>query len=153
MSNEVGQLENQSLMPAESLAQALGHLARYPAVGGWKKLAQHINPNYADDAVEAGKWLDRALDPDRREVFSELHMRRALRLGIRVGCHVLWQWYTDWVGYQFSDPLESKSRRVALLEADAWHSQRKAEIAQALEQLDAEEVAGQLRRVGDRAGD
>ena len=144
MSHQVGQL-----LPPETQEEALAHLARHPAVGGWKQLAAFINLTYADDPEEAGKWLRRALNPNRRENFTKNHFDRALKMGHRTGCHVLWDWHCRNCGYQPSGPMETKSRRLILAEEDERLSQRRRQIAEELDEIDRRDAVKDLRRAGD----
>ena len=130
MSNQVG------LLPPQSRIEAIADLARHPAIGGWKELAVKLNRTLADDPEGAGKWLHRALDPNKRDVFHDGHMRAALRLGCAVGCHVLWHWHCADIGYNASDPLKLKSRRLMLLEERERLSQRDRHIQEDLDDLD-----------------
>lgn len=128
MSHQVG------LLPPETLEEALSDLARHETVGGWKQLAAHMNPTYADDPTEAGKWLHRALSPTTRDVLHDRHIDRAIALGREVGCHVVVRYKCEvlW-GYENPRPLNGKSKKLALLEEDARLAARRAEIQRELE--------------------
>lgn len=145
MSTQVGQPEN--LLPAEDLEDALAHLARVEAVGGWKQLAVYIRPALEDDPVEAGRWLRRALNPERREAFQQKHFRRALKLDKAVGCGVLWDWHCRDIGYETSKPRESKSRRLMLMQEDEYLTKRRRQIQEELEELEKSESVAELRRI------
>lgn len=128
MYNQVG------LLPPETLEEALSDLARIEAVGGWKNLAAYMNPTYADDPEEAGKWLRRAISTNHREVLHDRHIDRAVELGKKVGCHVLVRFKCQVVwGYENPQPRGGDSRRQMLLDEDARISARKAEINRELE--------------------
>lgn len=139
MSNQVG------LLPPQTREEALADLARHPAVGGWKNLAVRLKPKLSDDPEEAGKWLHRAVDEGKRDVFHDKHMRRAIRLGNDIGCHVLWHWYAQDVRYQPGDPINSKSRRLLLLEERERISQRDRQIQEQLDELDKLDAVHELR--------
>lgn len=132
MSNQVG------LLPPQTLAEALADLARHEAVGGWKELAVQLNPTLADDPEAAGKWLHRALDSKKRDVFHSRHLRKAIQIGHGAGCHVLWRWFCEDVNYHVSDPINTKSRRLVLLEEDERLSRRKRVIAEELDDIESQ---------------
>ena len=127
MSYQVG------LLPPETLAEALGDLARHEAVGGWKALAAYMNPTHADDPEEAGKWLHRVLNPKTRDVLHDRHIDRAIEKGRQVGCHVVYRFKCELWGYEQGDPINGKSRRLSLLEEDVRLAARRAEIQRELE--------------------
>lgn len=138
MSYQVG------LLPPETLEEALSDLARHEAVGGWKNLAAHMNPTYADDPEEAGKWLHRALNPRNREVLHDKHIDRAVDLGKRVGCHVVVRFKCEVVWrYEQPKPINGKSKRMERLEELARIAARRVEIERELEA----EAENELRAV------
>ena len=141
MSNQVG------LLPPQSRIEAIADLARHPAIGGWKELAVRLNTTLADDPEGAGKWLHRALDGKKRDVFHDGHMRKALRLGCAVGCHVLWHWHSNDVGYNASDPLKLKSRKLMLLEEQERIAMRNRQIQEDLEELNRIDPGSDLKAV------
>lgn len=143
MSYQVG------LLPPESLQQALADLSRHPSIGGWKELACYVRPDLAEDPEAAGSWMHRALDPNARDVWHELHMRRALRRGHQVDCHIVMHWLCDTLNYRNPEPIAGKSRRVRLLEEDERIATRRRQIAEELEGLDASEVMGQIKAVAN----
>ena len=144
MSNEVG------LLPPQTLTEALEDLARHPAVGGWKKLAVYVEPKFEDDPAEAGKWLRRALDPEKRDVLHDKHTRRARRLGCQVGCHVFAHWDARDCGYKPPEPDNQKSRHVQILEEEQRLIARQLELRKEREELEAEEAAHNVRRINDQ---
>lgn len=139
------------LLPPEGLEDALAHLARVEGVGGWKGLACFINPKYSDDPEAAGQWLRNAINPTRREAFKKKHFDRAIERGQRAGCHVVWDWYCRDRGYETSGPVDSKSRKMLLLEEDVRLSARRMEIQKELEREDATEALGDMRSISGRA--
>lgn len=140
MSYQVG------LLPPETLAEALGDLARHEAVGGWKALAAYMNTAYADDPEEAGKWLHRALNPKNRDVLHDRHIDRAIQKGREVGCHVLYRFKCELWGYEQGKPINGKSKRLTLLEEDARLAARRAEIQRELEAQPEEATGLKLAR-------
>jgi hypothetical protein len=134
------------LLPPQTLDEALADLARHPAVGGWKELATRINPKLADEPTEAGKWLSRALAPNRREAFLEQHWRRAVELGVSIGCDVCWQFYCEATGHKYSEPAQTKSRKLQLLEERERIASRDRQIQQELDEISAGENVTQLDR-------
>lgn len=136
MSNQVG------LLPPQTKAEAIADLSRHPAVGGWKALACYVRPDLAEDPDEAGKWMHRALDPNTRDAWKDVHMDRVIRKGREVGYNVVWDWKCQHLGFRTSEPLASKSRLMWLLEEDCRLSDRKRQVRREIEELEQEEERG-----------
>lgn len=134
MSYQVG------LLPPETLKEALSDLARHEDIGGWKRLAEHMNPRFSGDPDEAGKWLDRALNKKARDVLHDYHIDRAVSLGKQVGCHVVHRYKCERWGYEEGQPVNGKSLRLSLLEEDARLAARRCEIQRLLDSEGGAEV-------------
>ncbi len=131
----------------QSFREAIEDLSRHPAIGGPKALACYIKGD-DDDPAEAARWLQRALDPDRREVFSGVHLQRALRLGRQAGCHILWHWLCDKLEYQASEPKAEASRKAHLTRQLAQTKLREAYLIEELESLERSDSVAHLRAAG-----
>lgn len=124
---------SQRTLWTDSLESAIEDLA---AAAGEKRFAGEMRPDLpAEDAI---RWLRHCLNGNRREKFSAADLLQMARIGRRIGCHVLADFFNQDTGYERAVPRElgSEIQRVSE-DITAIHAQamKRIEQLQKLQQL------------------
>ena len=74
------------------------------ACGGWKKIGKELRSDL--DPEHAARWMQKSLQPNRREVMPYSDVRKLLRIGRRHRCNVLMDFLASDSGYEPPQPLD-----------------------------------------------
>ena len=111
---------SQHVLFTQTLESAIEDLA---AKVGEKKFASELRPDMAAD--DALRWFSHCLLTNRREKFSGPDLLHMVRIGRRIGCHVLADFINRDGGYerpvprQLSTEISETSEEIARLHARA----------------------------------
>lgn len=118
----------------ETLETAVDALAE--AVGGTKQLAHELRPSMEPE--DAARWLATCFNKTRRERLSAEDLMRLMKIGRRVGCHVVTAFLAYDAGYEAPKPrelareIERTAQDVASLQAQILRSFQQLQNLQSL---------------------
>ncbi len=125
----------QDMLWHDHIEDALMDVLRSKYKKGWaQKAAADMFPT--ESPIDKGKWLEKALDPERAEKLALCDLLWILRVGRDTGCHSALYHITDHCSYARPTTIEPEDKRAELQREVIRIGSLLAPLLQKLEKMD-----------------